>query len=524
MSRDAIPLHLQAKSSIPIHVQLRDQLRALVHSGELMPGDRIPASRELAKELGIHRTTVANVYAELQAEGLIEGFVGRGTFIRDPDAPEREFTPAPRPKGGRLRWDALFADERTSWDGLSRLIPKVPEDSIGFVNAQASAEFFPVAEIRSCASAVLKRHGREILQLGATDGYAPLKHVLLERLRVEGISVKDSELLITDGCQQSLDLLAKAFLRPGDSVLVENPAYPGALSIISASRVRCLPAPVEWNRARPGRLGLDLEAAEAILQRNRVKLILVTPDFQNPTGTSMPLENRRKLLEMAALHQVPIVEDHIYARLRLRDKAISSLKAMDRDGIVIQIDSFSKVAFPGLRVGWCIAPERVIERLRVLKQASDLHTDQLAQATLAEFMTRGLFNRHLRRMIAVYARRLDVLEKCLERHFPGGTSWSRPNGGLSVWVTLPAGLDAGEMFYYAQQRGVLFVPGRYFYFQNPLPNTLRLGFAGLDEKQIVRGTLTLGQVLLEELRKRERGGHRTAGLEEEEESSRVPLI
>jgi 2-aminoadipate transaminase len=524
MGRETIPLHLQTRSTIPLYVQLRDQMRALVHSGELQPGDRIPASRELAEQLGVHRTTVANVYAELEAEGLIEGFVGKGTFIRQPDTPEREFTPAPRPQGGPVRWDALFADERTSWDGLSRLFPKIPDNAIAFVNAQASVEFFPVAEIRSCANTVLKHHGREILQLGATDGYAPLKQVLLERVRTEGIPAKDSQLLITDGCQQSLDLLAKAFLRPGDSVLVENPAYPGALSIISAARVRCLPAPVESNGTRPGGLGLDLKATEAVLQQNRVKLILVTPDFQNPTGTTMPLENRRKLLEIAAQHQVPIVEDHIYARVRLRGKGISSLKAMDREGIVIQIDSFSKVAFPGLRVGWCIGPETVIERLRVLKQASDLHTDQLAQATLAEFMKRGSFDRHLRRMIGVYARRLDVVEKCLERHFPDGTSWSRPEGGLSVWVTLPAGLDAGEMLRQAQRLGVLFVPGRYFYFQNPLPNTLRLGFAGLDEKQIVRGIGTLGQMLTEELKQRERGGRRITRVEETEESSRVPLI
>jgi 2-aminoadipate transaminase len=524
MGREAIPLHLQAKSKIPLYVQLRDQMRALVHSGELMPGDRIPASRELAGHLGIHRTTVANVYAELEAEGLIEGFVGRGTFIRRPNGTEREFTPPPRPQGGPVRWEALFADERTNWDGLSRLMPKVPEDAIAFVNAQASVEFFPVEEVRSCANAVLKRHGRDILQLGATDGYAPLKEALLGRLRSEGISVKDGQLLITDGCQQSLDLLAKAFLRPGDSVLVENPAYPGALSIISAARVRCLPAPVEADPAHAASHGLDLNAAEAVLQQNRVKLILVTPDFQNPTGTTMPPEKRRKLLEIAGQHQVPIVEDHIYARVRLRGKDVPSLKAMDRAGIVIQIDSFSKVAFPGLRVGWCLGPETVIERLRVLKQTSDLHTDQLAQATLAEFMKRGSFDRHLKKMVRVYARRLDVLEKSLERHFPGGTSWTRPEGGLSVWVTLPAGLDAGEMLFHAQERGVLFVPGRYFYFQNPQPNTLRLGFAGLDEREIVRGTATLGHMLVEELKKRERGGRRTSRIEELEESSRVPLI
>lgn len=519
--RTGIPIHLQPKSNIPLYRQLQDQLRALVHSGELRPGDRIPASRELAQQLRVHKTTVMNACADLEAEGMIQGYVGRGTYIKG--GPTREFTAPPRPMGGPVRWETLFADERTSWDGLSRLMPKVPADAIAFVNAQASVEFFPVGKVRSCASAVLKREGRQILQLGASDGYAPLKQVLLDRLRSEGILAKERQLLITDGCQQSLDLLAKAFLRPGDAVLVENPAYPGALSILSASRVRCLPAAVQTHGQPVTNQGLDLKAAEAVLQQNRVKLILVTPDFQNPTGTTMPFEQRQKLLTLAAQHQVPIVEDHIYARLRLRGKAVPSLKALDRAGIVIQIDSFSKVAFPGLRVGWCIGPETVIERLRVLKQSSDLHTDQLAQATLAEFMKRGSFDSHLKRMVKVYVKRLGVLEKSLERHFPGGTEWTRPEGGLSVWVTLPAGLDAGEMLIHARERGVVFVPGRYFYFQNPQPNTLRLGFAGLDEKEIVKGIATLGNMLVEEMKKKERGGKREVR-SRGEESSRVALV
>lgn len=519
--RTGIPIQLQPQSNIPLYRQLQDQLRSLVHSGELRPGDRIPASRELAQQLHVHKTTVMNAYADLEAEGIIQGFVGRGTFITG--GTQREFTPPPRPVGGPLRWEALFADERTNWDGLSRLLPKIPEDAIAFVNAQASVEFFPVADVRECASRVLHREGREILQLGASDGYPPLKRALLERLRGEGIAVKEGQLLITDGCQQSLDLLAKAFLRPGDAVLVENPTYPGVLSILSASRVRCLPAAVEAHAETTSGQGLDLRAVEAVLYQNRVKLILVTPDFQNPTGTTMTLEQRQRLLTLAAQHQVPIVEDHIYARLRLRGKSAPSLKSLDRAGIVIQIDSFSKVAFPGLRVGWCVGPEVVIERLRVLKQSSDLHTDQLAQATLAEFMQRGSFDTHLKRMVKVYAKRLSVLEDALERHFPSGTFWTKPEGGLSVWVTLPAGLDAGEMLMHARERGVLFVPGRYFYIQSPQPNTLRLGFAGLGEREIVKGIAVVGQMLVEEMKKRERGAKKELRIRGEE-TSRVALV
>jgi 2-aminoadipate transaminase len=511
-----LPLHLQPESHIPLYVQLRDQLRALVHSGELRSGDRIPASRELAVQLGVHRTTVANAYAELESEGLIQGHVGRGTFICG--VPVKQFTPAPRTNGngnGGMRWESLFADERGG-EGLSRLMPQVPADAIAFVNARPSEEFFPVEDFRRCCNSVLRNEGRRVLQLGSTDGYEPLKRVLIGMLLEEGLTVSPEQLLITDGCQQGLDLLCKAFLRPGDSVVIENPAYPGAIAIFAGAHVRALGATVQTD-SRRGPVGVDVDALESVLMQNRVKFILVTPDFHNPTGTTLPVAERRKLLEVAARYHVPIVEDAIYSRLRLRGNAVPSLKSLDRSGGVIQIDSFSKIAFPGLRVGWCIGPERAIERLRLVKQSTDLHTDQLAQATLAEFVRRGYLARHLAKMKKVYRSRLEVLEEALRKDMPDETTWTRPEGGMTIWVTLPPGFDAGELLIHIRERGIWFVPGRYFFVQNPEPNTLRLGFAGLDETQIARGVQKLGELLAIEFRKRERGARH-------EMSSRVALI
>ena len=501
-----LPLQLQPESHVPLYVQLRDQFRALVHSGELRTGDRIPASRELAGNLGVHRTTVANAYAELESEGLIRGHVGRGTFICG--APVKEFSPLPRNNGngnaGPMRWEALFADERGD-EGLSRLLPDIPRGAISFTQARPSDDVFPVDEFRRCCNAVLRNDCRRVLQLGATDGYEPLRRVLMDLLRSEGLEIRSEQLLITDGCQQSLDLLCKAFLRPGDAVALENPAYPGAISIFGAARVRALAIGVEADPARTGHVGLDIDALETVLMQNRVKLILVTPDFHNPTGTAMPLSRRKRLLEIAARYQVPVIEDGIYSRLRLRGSEIPSLKALDRYGNVVQIDSFSKIAFPGLRVGWCIGPASVIERLRLLKQTTDIHTDQLAQAALAEFIRRGYLAKHLEKVKKVYRRRLNAMENALSEYMPQGTEWTRPEGGLSVWVSLPQGLDAAELLIHAREHGVLFVPGRYFYSQQPQPNTLRLGFAALNEKQIIRGIQMLGSLFRQEFSKRQRG-------------------
>jgi 2-aminoadipate transaminase len=505
-----LSLQLQPESHVPLYIQIRDQLRARVHAGELRSGDRIPASRELATQLGVHRTTVANAYAELESEGLIEGHVGRGTFIADgirPAGRPRPVAVTP-PSNGGVRWESLFADERGE-EALARLMPLGSRGEFSFLTAQAPPEHFPLAELRRVVNSVLGSAGREILRLGSADGYPPLKAALLELMRGEGMAVREGQLLITDGCQQSLDLLAKAFLRPGDSVLLENPTYPGAIAIFAAARVRSLPVPLRIEAGQG--LGVDVEALEAALVQNRVKLMLLTPDFQNPTGGTMPVAARRRVLELAARHQVPVVEDHIYGRLRLRGTALPSLKALDRSGVAIQIDSFSKVAFPGLRVGWMVAPENVIERLRLVKQATDLHTDQLAQALLAEFTRRGGFARHLAKMRRLYASRLDALEQALARQMPEGVEWTRPEGGMNMWLTLPAGFDAGELLIHARERGVLFAPGRYFYFQSPPPNGLRLSYAALDERKIARGVALLAEALRVEIRKRERGGRRAAG-------------
>lgn len=552
-----LPLQLQPESHIPLYIQLRDQVRALVHTGELRPGDRIPATRELAINLGVHRTTVANAYAELESEGLIRGHVGRGTFIAS-DGNGHAFTPAPPSLNGNgtVRWESLFADERSE-EALNRLVQPVQPDDISFVAAKPDQDFFPLAEIRNCCAAVMRREGEALLQLGPSDGYPHLKKILLEMLAAEGLSLKDENLLITDGCQQALDLVCKAFLRPGDSVIMENPTYPGAIAIFASARVRVLSVPVHTgnegfvghaNSRIPGATngangtngsrhvvsgngsnghatqspalappeGIDLTALEATLLANRVKLMVLTPDFHNPTGTTMPLASRRKLLELAAKYQVPIVEDHIYARLHGAER-IPSLKQLDRSNLVIQMDSFSKVAFPGLRVGWVVAPANVTERLRLVKQTTDLHTDQLAQAVLAEFVRRGLLARHIAKMRKIYSRRLALVQTALAKSMPEGTRWTKPSGGMAVWVELPPGFDASELLIHVRERGVLFAPGRYFFMQNPQPNTLRLSFTSVDERRITRGIAMLGEALGVEMRKRQRGARHA-------ETARVALV
>ncbi|MCH7986550.1 MAG: PLP-dependent aminotransferase family protein [Acidobacteria bacterium] len=511
-------LQLDPASQVPLYQQVCDQIRQLITTGGLTVGERLPPTRELAARLGVHRTTVANAYAELTADGWIEGQVGRGTFVSKGVEPAKP-APSPAPFSASLEngylWQMLFADTPVD-DPLDSLLADCCNAAsngkmIAFTSASTANALFPVEDFRRCCSEVLRRDGGALLGLGNSDGYPPLKEFVRQELSREGIRAGDRELLITNGCQQALDLVRKVFLRPGDVVAMENPVYPGAIQSFNSGGVTCLGVPLTEQ-------GLNLDVLESILAQQRVRLLLVTPNFHNPTGTTLSLDARKRLLELAARHHLPVVEDNIYGALRLRGRELPSLKALDTSELVIHLNSFSKVGFPGLRVGWVVANQQVIDRLRLAKQATDLHTDQLAQAALAEFGRRGLFARLLKRSRKVYRSRLAHMEAALERHFPAEVSWAHPEGGMAVWVTLPAGLDAGALLFKARERNVLFTPGRFFYFQAVQPNTLRLGFADTNEKQIDRGIEILGALLKREL------GQRRRAPAERAETARVALV
>lgn len=489
-------LQLDPGSHVPLYIQIRDQIRSLIASGQLTRGNRIAPSRDLARQLGVHRTTVANAYAELEADGWIEGHVGRGTFVaRGPDPPRAT---RPAAGGNGILWESLLAHpaEEGFFDILA---PTLDPDVISFATARPPETSFPLAEFRRAADVVLRKEGRRLLQLGPTDGYPPFKDFLFDWLRQEGIRAERDEILVTNGCQQSLDLIRRVFLRPGDTVAIENPVYPGAVTALGGPGVKSIPVPV-------GDDGLNLDALEMILSQSRVRLLLLTPNFHNPTGTTLSLEARRRVLELAGQYQVPIVEDNIYGGLRLRGKELPSLRALDSRGLVIHLNSVSKICFPGLRVGWCVASRAVTERLRVAKQASDLHTSQLPQAVLTEFARRGWLAKYLQKMRALYRERLEGLERALESHFPPEVKWTRPEGGMAVWVRLPEGMDAAELLVKAKARKVWFTPGRHFYFAAPRPHTLRLGYCALTKEQIERGVEILGNLLRAEMRQSRRAG------------------
>ncbi len=500
-------LELKRESRAPLYSQIVTEVRRMIAGGTLKIGDRLPANRELAKTLGVNRNTVTTAYAELAAEGLITSRVGSGTYISRVPAPapasriREEAAPSP------MSWESLLSvQSRDNWlQEMSSF--DVRREVIPLALALPSADLFPLDDFRRCVDLVLRREGRVLLQLGTTSGYAPLQEYIAAQLALSGVRVSPDEVLITNGCQQSLDLIRQILVGPGEEVALENPTYPGALSVFCGTSSRYFSVPVGPN-------GIDLNVLEDVLSQRRAKLIYVVPSFQNPTGVTMNAASRRRLIGIAERYRVPIVEDDIYRELRYDGPDVPSLKALDEHGLVIYISSFSKVGFPGLRVGWIAAPRIVIDHLNRAKQRSDLHASLLAQAAIHEFAKRGLLARHIKRVKKAYAQRRDAMLESLEKCFPDEAKWSRPDGGMSVWVRLPDSLNSSQLLLQAVENGVTFISGDHFYASSPQQNMMRLSFTMAGPQAIEEAVKRLGNLMKSQLvkMKKRRAHGRTDGL------------
>ena len=484
---------LDRQSHTPLYTQIAAQMRQMMRHGALNIGDRLPPNRELAQTLGVNRSTVATAYDELLADGLIAARVGSGTYVAAVPTtlhaqPETTTTAAPAPpRLAPLNWETVLPELKVNEFLASREALR-RKDSLVFTHALPAAELFPLDEFRRSVERVLRRDGRVLLQYGASGGYEALQQYLQQQMALVGIRAEADEMLLTSGCQQALDLLRQTLLQPGDEVIVENPTYPGALSLFCQPQYKCIGIPVDAH-------GLNLDALEDVLRRRRPKLIYIVPTFHNPTGVTMDLAARRRLLELAAQYRVPIVEDEIYRDLRYEGAAQPSLKALDQYGVVIYLNSFSKVSFPGLRVGWVVAPRLLIEHLQSLRQRTDMHGNLLAQAALADFARQGLLNKHLQRCRRNYVQRRDAMLAALRKYLPTDSTWTEPEGGLAVWVHLPEGINTELLLVQAQLQNIYFTPGSRFYACGARANTLRLSFTMVTSSQIEEGMKRLGKLI-----------------------------
>ena len=352
---------------------------------------------------------------------------------------------------------------------------------LSFAGGLPAPEAFPVEAIaRAHAEVLASPAAPAALQYGPTEGFAPLRAWIAARMAARGIRCRPEQVLITAGSQQGIDLVGKALVDEGDTVVVENPSYLAALQAFESYGAR-------FEVVGSDDDGMRVDELEALLRRARPRLIYLVPTFQNPRGTTLSLERRVRLAELAAAHGVPVLEDDPYGELRYRGAALPAVAAIDPAAPVIYLSSFSKTLAPGLRLGWAVADEKTIRMLTLAKQSADLHSGSLAQHATARLFETFDYDAHLRGLCAIYGGRCEAMLSALQRSFPRGTAWTRPEGGLFVWARLPGGLDAEALLAAAMEERIAFVPGAPFFAAAPDRSTLRLNFSNRPPELIAQG-------------------------------------
>ncbi len=376
---------------------------------------------------------------------------------------------------------------------------------ISFAGGLPASDFFPIERFEEACRKVLEKNAAAALQYGETEGYGPLRDMIARHTSRYGIKAQTENVLITTGSQQALDLIGKLLINLGDRILVEAPTYLGALQAFSAYGAEYLSVPCDED-------GLRIDLLEAPL-RAGPKFMYVLPNFQNPGGTTLAEDRRRTLVLLADRYGIPIVEDDPYGQLRYEGEHLPSLVVLDRENVprdsgytlgnVIYLSTFSKTLAPGLRLGWIVAPPEVIAKLAQLKQGTDLHTSTFAQVVAYEVARDNFLDEHVKRLRVVYRERRDVMLETLTQTFPAEVTWTRPKGGLFLWVTLAKGMDANELFKEALKQNVAFVPGDCFFAPDGLGQEsnrhLRLNFSHARPEEIREGIRRLSVAVKNQL-------------------------
>lgn len=479
MNPHPLTVTLDRDGEEPIYRQLIQSIKLQIESGELNAGIRLPASRDLARQLNISRISVVNAYAELRSEGYLSAHAGRGTFVaRDANG-----------ASGDQPVSVTTVTENTAPDDSIRDLMRMGRKAgvISFSSGSPPMEFFPVNHLREALNTILDRDGVLALNYEVPEGYAPLRGAVRDYVSALGIQCSPNHVLITGGTQQALDLVIQAFLNEGDTLITENPTYIGMIDIARTRRVNL-------HGLCTTEEGIALDRLENYLIDNDPKLIYVMPTFQNPTGHVMPMHRRRQLLNLANDYNVPILEDGVYHEFRFEGEPLPPLKALDDHGIVIHASGFTKMLLPGVRIGYIVADGRYYQRLVRVKQAADISTSGLNQRAIHYMLERGVLSGQLERNNREFLHRRNAALEAAQKYLPPGMRWCVPRGGLTLWAELPrSGPNATELYITAIQHGVSYAIGNVFYTNSGGNYRMRLNYGAHTPEKIEEGFRRLGR-------------------------------
>ena len=466
--------------------QIVEQVKSLIENGALRPGDALPSTRRLAASLCIDRSTVANAYQELWAIGFIDARPRACPRVRK----RVDLTAAAETRSCAIDWEQLSSQAGNElYRTMSRFgSPSGRPDSsvIDFSTLRPDHRLLPLDRFRTCLNHVLREEGRGLMGYGDCAGYPPLRELIALRLKSHGMSVTRDEVLITNGSQHALDLVFRMASSPGKKLVVESPTYDCVLPLIRFHGLVPVEVPM-------GAGGMDLSVLRDVLERERPSLVYTMPSLQNPTGVTTSQAHREQLLELCGRFRVPVIEDGFDEEMKYFGRAVLPIKSMDKHGLVIYCGTFSKVLFPGMRVGWIVADAGCIERLSAIRRSSELSPNLVAQAAFFEFCRRGYLDRHIAKMHRIFRKRMLVLIDSLRKYVPEGwTEWDGPTGGYLAWLRLNPGLKTpADWDVHFASHGIRVSMGDRFYAGKAPGVCLRLSISKLDEREISEGVKRL---------------------------------
>ncbi|MGG6310923.1 PLP-dependent aminotransferase family protein [Paenibacillus macerans] len=474
----------------PVYVQVKNYIKWLITKGALQSGQRLPSTRELAGLLGVSRNSVISAYEGLAEEGLTRAVTGKGSFVAEAAVPALDQVPA-----WRMNWpERMNRQARLSveLDHMKRGRPGVRAEkgTISFTSIAPDEQLFDLDNVKRAFLDRMAVEGHVLLNYGYARGYKPLIDYLLKYMERKGVDLTGKEMLITSGFTEGLDIVLSA-IRTGDGegeggfVLCENPTHHTAIKNLRRHGFAITGIPMEQD-------GLDLAELELALQRQAYDCAYLVPSYHNPTGIVTSAEKRLALLQLLGRYRVPVIEDGFNEELRYSGSHVAPLIAMAGQGNgVVYLGSFSKVLFPGIRVGWVLADRELIDVLESVKRARSIHTSTLDQSLLYQYLQNGNLEKYLKKARAEYRRKYEWAKACCERHVPYARLSG--SGGLHLFAEFADGFDTWELLEACASQGVIFTPGDLFYVDGGGQNTMRIGFSRVSDEDIGKGIRIIGE-------------------------------
>ncbi len=488
----SLMIKIDRASRIPIKTQIVDEIKDLINKGLIKANTALPSSRVLSVKLGVSRYTVYQAYEELQVYGYLKSRPGSYNVVQKRKS-EVLFDPE---RKSVISWEKTCnASSERLFTGYVKNLADIPTRSrktdqsvINLTEMQLDPSLFPVESFSRSLRYVLSNNGQEAMDFCSPEGNEALRGYIAQRLGLHGISTCQDEILITYGSQQALDLVMRLLCRPDKKVAIESPTYYNIIPLLRFYDASVIGIPMRHD-------GMDLGQLERVLDEEAVSFVYTIPNFQNPTGITTNHNHRERLLNICMKRRVPIVEDGFDEEMKYSGKLPLPIKSIDERNIVIYLGTFSKILFPGLRMGWITADKDCIRRLTALKRVADLRCGNLIQTSLAHFCQQGYYDLHLRRLHRVFRHRLEVALQTMKDYFPRTTSWTRPKGGYSIWVKMPKKMTPPQLNELTILHKVRVSPGAYYFLQQSESEYFRLSIARVGAEEIREGIKRLASAL-----------------------------